>query len=65
MEVKSEMYTKLFNEMTEIEKELQKLIERMKSVQMEVEEMYINEETGMWNHISVFVLYHQIYSGWK
>ena len=47
MEVKSEMYTKLFNEMTEIEKELQKLIERMKSVQMEVEEMYINEETGM------------------
>ena len=44
MKVTSEMYTKLFNELTNIQEELQKIIERAKTVQAEVEEIYINLE---------------------
>ena len=44
MKVTSEMYTKLFNELTNIQEELQKIIERAKAVQTEVEEIYINLE---------------------
>ena len=36
------MYTKLFNELTNIQEELQKIIESAKAVQAEVEEIYIN-----------------------
>ena len=41
MKVTSEMYTKLFNELTDMQEELQKLIERMQKAQIEAEEMYI------------------------
>lgn len=44
MKVTTEMYTKLFNELTNIQEELQKIIERAKAVQAEVEEIYINLE---------------------
>ncbi len=42
MEVTTEMYTKLFNELTNIQEELQKIIERTKDIQLEVEEIYIS-----------------------
>jgi len=38
------MYSKLFNELTDICEELDKLKEKIKSVQIETEEMYISEE---------------------
>ena len=41
MKVTSEMYTKLFNELTDIQVELQILIDRMKIAQIETEKMYI------------------------
>lgn len=44
MNVTSEMYTKLFNEITDIENEMIKLVEKLKNVQIEVEEIYINQE---------------------
>ena len=44
MEVTTEMYTKLFNELTDITEELEKLKERIKSVQLEAEEIYINQD---------------------
>ncbi len=44
MKVTSEMYTKLFNEITDIQEELLKLVERLKNIQLETEEMYINNE---------------------
>ena len=44
MKVTTEMYTKLFNELTNIQEELQKIIEMAKTVQAEVEEIYINIE---------------------
>lgn len=44
MKVTTEMYTKLFNELTNIREELQKIIESAKAVQVEVEEIYINLE---------------------
>lgn len=44
MKVTTEMYTKLFNELTNIQEELQKIIESAKAVQVEVEEIYINLE---------------------
>ena len=43
MEVTTEMYARLFNELTDVQKELEKLIERIKNVQMETEELYIKE----------------------
>ena len=44
MEVTTEMYTKLFNELTDILDQLEALKERIKKVQLETEEMYINQE---------------------
>lgn len=44
MKVTTGMYTKLFNELTNIQEELQKIIESAKAVQAEVEEIYINLE---------------------
>lgn len=44
MEVKTEMYTKLFNELTDIMEELEKLKERIKNIQIETEEIYIGQE---------------------
>ena len=44
MEVKTEMYTKLFNELTDITNELEKLKERIKNIQIETEEIYIGQE---------------------
>ena len=44
MEVKTEMYTKLFNELTDITNELEKIKERIKNIQLETEEMYIGQE---------------------
>ncbi len=44
MKVTSEMYTKLFNEITDVQEELLKLVERLKNIQLETEEMYINNE---------------------
>ncbi len=44
MKVTSEMYTKLFNEITDIQEELLKLVERLKNIQLKTEEMYINNE---------------------
>ena len=43
MEVKTEMYTKLFNELTDITNELEKLKERIKNIQIETEEIYIGQ----------------------
>ena len=40
MNVTTKMYTKLFNEFTNIQEELQNIIERMKSIQIETEAMY-------------------------
>ena len=44
MNVTSEMYTKLFNELTDIMNELENIKERIKKVQSETEEIYINNE---------------------
>jgi len=44
MKVTSEMYTKLFNEITDVQEELLKLVERLKNIQLETEDMYINNE---------------------
>ncbi len=44
MKVTSEMYTKLFNEITDVQAELLKLVERLKNIQLETEDMYINNE---------------------
>ncbi len=44
MEVTTEMYTKLFNELTDITNELEKIKERIKSIQLETEEIYIRQE---------------------
>ena len=44
MKVTSEMYTKLFNEITDIQEELLKLVEKLKNIQLKTEEMYINNE---------------------
>ena len=39
-----EMYTTLFNHITDIQKDLQIVIDKAKKVQIDVEEMYINKE---------------------
>ena len=44
MEVTTEMYTKLFNELTDITNELERLKKRIKSIQLETEEIYIRQE---------------------
>ena len=44
MEVTTEMYTKLFNELTDISNELERLKEKIKTVQFENEEIYIGQE---------------------
>ena len=44
MNVTTEMYTKLFNELTDILNELENIKERIKKVQKETEEIYINIE---------------------
>ena len=44
MEVTTEMYTKLFNELTDITNELEKIKERIKNIQLETEEIYIGQE---------------------
>ena len=44
MNVTSEMYTILFNELTDIIKELENIKERIIKVQKETEEIYINIE---------------------
>ena len=44
MEVTTEMYTKLFNELTDITNELEKIKERIKNIQLETEEIYIRQE---------------------
>lgn len=38
------MYTKLFNELTDIMNDLENIKERIKKVQLETEEIYINNE---------------------
>ena len=42
--VKDEMYYKLFNKLTDIMNDLEKIMERIKEVQIETEEMYISKE---------------------
>ena len=44
MKITTEMYTKLFNELTNIQEELQKIIAKAKEVQIEVEEIYIGQD---------------------
>ena len=44
MKVTTEMYTRLFNELTNVKEELEILIERIKQVQIETEDIYINSE---------------------
>ena len=41
MEVTTEMYVKLFDELTNVQEELQKIIERTKNIQIEVEEIEV------------------------
>ena len=43
MEVTTEMYTKLFNELTDITNELEMLKEKIKNIQLETEEIYIRQ----------------------
>ena len=42
--VTDEMYFKLFNELTDITNELEKIKERIKNIQLETEEIYIRQE---------------------
>ncbi|MBQ7953201.1 MAG: CooT family nickel-binding protein [Clostridia bacterium] len=42
MGVTTEMYTKLFNELTDIMNERENIKERIKNIQLETEEIYIN-----------------------
>lgn len=42
--VTNEMYFKLFNELTDVMEELDKLKERIKNIQLETEEIYIRQE---------------------
>ena len=42
-ELYKEMYCKLFNEVTKLENELISIITRMKNLQCELEEFYINK----------------------
>lgn len=42
MKVTTEMYTKLFNELTDVKEDLENIIERIKNSQVETEEMCIN-----------------------
>lgn len=44
MKVTTEMYTKLFNELTDILEDLERIKERIKAVQLETEEFYISRE---------------------
>ena len=44
MNVTSDMYTKLFNELTDILNEIEVIKERIKKVQIETEEIYTNNE---------------------
>ena len=44
MNITTEMYAKLFNELTDIIKDLENIKERIKKVQSETEEIYINNE---------------------
>lgn len=44
MNATSAMYTKLFNELTHILDELEKLKERIKNMQLETEELYMRQE---------------------
>ena len=44
MNVTTEMYTKHFNELTDIMDELENIKERIKKVQTETEDIYINNE---------------------
>ena len=41
MKVTDEMYIKLFNELTDIMNDLEKIRERIKEVQIETEEIYV------------------------
>ena len=43
MKTTSEMSTKLFNELTDIQSELEKITERIKQIQIEAEEIYIDQ----------------------
>lgn len=48
MEVSTEMYAKLFNGITDVEKELSDIVERLKELQIEVEKIYMdNKKTDM------------------
>ena len=63
MEVTTEMYARLFNELTDVQKELEKLIERIKNVQMETEELYIKEQNFLKNSYSKkYVAFQQQFS---
>ena len=42
--VKDEMYYKLFNKLTDILETIKNMEEKIKQIQIETEEMYINEE---------------------
>lgn len=44
MNVTDEMYIKLFNELTNIMEDLEKITKRIKAVQTETEEIYISKE---------------------
>ncbi len=44
MEVTTEMYTKLFNAITDIEKELTDIVTKLKLLQLETEEIYTSNE---------------------
>ena len=44
MKVTDEMYIKLFNELTNIMEDLERIKEKIKAVQLETEELYISSE---------------------
>ena len=44
MQVTQEMYTKLFNAMTDAKKQLEEAFELLERAQIETEEMYISQE---------------------
>ena len=53
MNVTTDMYTKLFNELTDIMNDLENIKERIKKVQLETEEIYINKVSNtMYNKMN-------------
>lgn len=45
MTITNEMYSMLFNHITDIQKDLQRIIDNSQKIQIDVEEKYINKDS--------------------